>query len=110
MRSTERGTWNAEVGTKSRGRLRSRARPDVTRSAFRLPRLLAGAVTLALLPLPAGAQPPDSLPTDTHSPVVVTAVRLPTPRELGRRLARPTPTLLAADPDTPALPGAAQHR
>src|SRR5947209_189214 len=72
MRSTERGTRNAEVGTKRRGRLRSRARPDVPRSAFRLPRFLTRAPLLALLAPPARAQQPDSVPTDTLAPVVVT--------------------------------------
>src|SRR2546430_14061251 len=99
MRSTERGTRNAEVGTKSRGCWRPRARPDVPRSAFRLPRLLAGVLLLAMLTPPAGAQQPDSLPSDTLAPVVVTGVRLPTTRELARGLAGRTATLHAADLD-----------
>ncbi len=72
---------------------------SVPRSAFRLPRLLKGALLLALLPPPAGAQQPDSVPTDTLPPVVVTGVRLPTVRELARGLAGRTATLSAADLD-----------
>ncbi len=71
----------------------------VPRSAFRLPRLLAGALLLALLPPPAGAQQPDSIPTDTLAPVVVTGVRLPTVRELARGLAGRTASLDAQDLD-----------
>src|SRR6266480_1776579 len=99
MRSIERGSRNAEVGTKSRGCWRPRARPDVPRSAFRLPRLLAGVLLLAMLTPPADAQQPDSLPSDTLAPVVVTGVRLPTTRELARGLAGRTATLRAADLD-----------
>src|SRR3989442_1075430 len=99
MRSTERGTRNAKVGTKRRGRLRSRARPDVPRSAFRLPRFLTRAPLLALLAPPARAQQPDSVPTDTLAPVVVTGVRLPTVRELARGLTGRTATLNAGDLD-----------
>src|SRR5207247_103141 len=75
------------------------ASPDIPHSAFRTPHLLAGAVTLALLPLPARAQQPDSVRTDTLPPVVVTGVRLPTVRELARGLAGRTATLGAADLD-----------
>src|SRR6266487_5344112 len=75
------------------------ASPDIPHSAFRTPHLLAGAVTLALLPLPARAQQPDSVPRDTLPPVVVTGVRLPTVRELARGLAGRTATLGAADLD-----------
>src|SRR2546428_9257071 len=99
MRSTERGTRNAKVGTKRRGRLRSRARPDVPRSAFRLPRFLTRAPLLALLAPPARAQQPDSVPTDTLAPVVVTGVRLPTVRELARGLTGRTANLNAGDLD-----------
>src|SRR5467141_3973278 len=99
MRSTERGTRNAKVGTKRRGRLRSRARPDVPRSAFRLPRFLTRAPLLALLAPPARAQQPDSVPSDTLAPVVVTGVRLPTVRELARGLTGRTATLNAGDLD-----------
>ena len=69
--------------------------PSVPRSAFRLPRLLGGALHLLLLPPPAGAQQPDSIPKDTTTlaPVVVTGVRLPTVRELARGLAGRTATL-----------------
>src|SRR3989441_13190631 len=91
MRSTERGSQNAERGTNRR--------TCVPRSAFRVPRWLAGALMLALLPAFAGAQQPDSLPPATLSPVVVTGVRLPTARELARGLAGRTATLHAADLD-----------
>src|SRR2546428_11537394 len=99
MRSTERGTRNAKVGTKRRGRLRSRARPDVPRSAFRLPRFLTRAPLLALLAPPARAQQPDSVPSDTLAPVVVTGVRRPAVRELGSGLTGRTATLNAGDLD-----------
>ena len=56
-------------------------------------------MTLALLPLPARAQQPDSIPADTLAPVVVTGVRLPTVRELARGLAGRTATLGAVDLD-----------
>src|SRR6266704_3169710 len=89
-----------------KGRCRSAApgfgaSPDIPHSAFRTPHLLAGAVTLVLLPLSAGAQQPDSTPKDTTSlpPVVVTGVRLPTVRELARGLAGRTATLDAQDLD-----------
>ena len=74
---------------------------SVPRSALRLPRLLAGALLLALLPPLAGAQQPDSTPKDTTTlaPVVVTGVRLPTVRELGRGLAGRTASLDARDLD-----------
>lgn len=74
---------------------------SVPRSAFRLPRLLAGALLLALLPPLAAAQQPDSTPKDstTLAPVVVTGVRLPTIRELARGLAGRTATLNAQDLD-----------
>src|SRR5205823_2638463 len=72
---------------------------SVPRSAFRLPRLLVGALHLLLLPPPAGAQQPDSIPTDTLAPVVVTGVRLPTVRELARGLAGRTASLDAQDLD-----------
>src|SRR2546428_3087824 len=77
------------------------ASPDIPHSAFRTPHLLAGAVTLVLLPLSAGAQQPDSTPKDTTSlpPVVVTGVRLPTVRELARGLAGRTASLDAQDLD-----------
>jgi outer membrane receptor protein involved in Fe transport len=63
--------------------------------------LLAGALLLARLPPPAGAQQPDSTPKDTTTlaPVVVTGVRLPTVRELGRGLAGRTASLDARDLD-----------
>ena len=61
--------------------------------------MFARALALALLPSLAGAQQPDSLPTDTLAPVVVTGVRLPTARELARGLAGRTATLHAVDLD-----------
>ena len=87
-----------------KGRCRSAAlsfgaSPDIPHSAFRIPHLLAGAVTLVLLPLSAGAQQPDSIPTDTLAPVIVTGVRLPTVRELARGLAGRTASLDAQDLD-----------
>src|SRR2546430_17692440 len=67
--------------------------------AIRDPQLVARALVLALLPSLARAQQPDSLPSDTLAPVVVTGVRLPTTRELARGLAGRTATLHAADLD-----------
>src|SRR5947209_18579193 len=77
-------------------------------SAIRNPQLLVGALLLALLPPPAGAQQPDSLPTDsaTLAPVVVTGLRLPSVRELARGLAGRTAALTATDLDAlEQLPG-----
>src|SRR3989441_11912805 len=71
------------------------ARPSNPQSAIRNPQLLAGALVLALLPSPARAQQPDSVPTDTLAPVVVTGVRLPPVRELARGLTGRTATLNA---------------
>src|SRR5438128_9554161 len=85
MPSIERGTRKSE-----RGRV---GRCSVPRSAFRVPRWLVGSLLLALLPRPVGAQHPDSVPSDTLAPVVVTGVRLPTVRELARGLAGRTATL-----------------
>jgi len=58
-------------------------------------------VLVSLLPPPAGAQQPDSVPNDTTTlaPVVVTGVRLPTVRELVRGLAGRTASLDARDLD-----------
>src|SRR5256886_14774652 len=67
--------------------------------AIRDPQLVARALVLALLPSLARAQQPDSAPTDTLAPVVVTGVRLPTVRELARGLAGRTATLDAQDLD-----------
>src|SRR5213595_3460915 len=96
MRSTERGTRNAERGTE--------ARPAVPRSDFRVPRWSVGVLLLALLPPPAGAQDPDSTLQDTAAlaPVVVTGVRLPTVRERGgasREAERPL--AYGGEPDAP---------
>jgi len=56
---------------------------------------------LCLLPLPAGAQKPDSLPKDTTTlaPVVVNATRLPAVREVVRGLTGRTATLEGSDLD-----------
>ncbi len=74
---------------------------SVPRSAFRLPRLLKSGLLLVLVPPPARAQQPDSLPKDsaTLAPVVVTGVRLPSVRELARGLAGRTAALSATDLD-----------
>src|SRR5881296_1772157 len=87
MPSTECGVRSAECGVEGR--------TSNPHSAFRTPHLFAGAVTLVLLPLSAGAQQPDSTLKDTAAlaPVVVTGVRLPTVRELARGLAGRTATL-----------------
>src|SRR5947208_14059326 len=91
MRSTDCGLAIADCGLD--------ARSSNPQSAIRNPQSLAGALILALLTPPAGAQQPAPLPTDTLSPVVVTGVRLPTARELARGLAGRTATLHAADVD-----------
>src|SRR5213079_994410 len=91
MRSTDCGLAIADCGLD--------ARSSNPQSAIRNPQLVAGALVLALLPSLAGAQQPDSLPSDTLAPVVVTGVRLPTTRELARGLAGRTATLHAADLD-----------
>src|SRR3989442_4635288 len=72
---------------------------SIPQSAFRNPQLFVGALLLALLPPPARAQQPDSLPKDsaTLAPVVVTGVRLPSVRELARGLAGRTAALSATD-------------
>src|SRR6266516_3155209 len=90
---------SAECGMAMKGRSLPEAFPDIPHSAFRTPHWLAGALLLALLPPPAGAQQPDSIPTDTLAPVVVTGVRLPTVRELARGLAGRTASLDAQDLD-----------
>jgi hypothetical protein len=83
------------------------ARPSNPQSAIRNPQLLGSALLLALLPSLARAQHPDSVPTDTLAPVVVTGVRLPAVRELARGLAGRTATLAVQD-RTPA--GCARSR
>src|SRR5439155_633751 len=90
MRKAQFGLRNSECGIAS---------PDIPHSALRIPHLLAGVIALVLATRPAGAQQPDSLPTDTLAPVVVTGVRLPTVRELARGLAGRTATLDAQDLD-----------
>src|SRR6266513_683237 len=91
MRSTDCGLAIADCGFD--------VHPSNPQSPIRKPQLVAGALVLALLPSLAGAQQPDSLPSDTLAPVVVTGVRLPTTRELARGLAGRTATLHAADLD-----------
>src|SRR5213595_2095305 len=91
MRSTDCGLAIVDCGLA--------VRPANPQSPIRNPQLLAGALVLALLPSFARAQQPDSLPSDTLAPVVVTGVRLPTTRELARGLAGRTATLHAADLD-----------
>src|SRR5436853_2178621 len=91
MRSTDCGLAIVDCGLD--------VRPANPQSPIRDPQLFAGALVLALLPSFARAQQPDSLPSDTLAPVVVTGVRLPTTRELARGLAGRTATLHAADLD-----------
>src|SRR5438132_596859 len=76
MRSTDCGLAIVDCGLA--------VRPANPQSPIRNPQLLAGALILASLPSLAGAQQPDSLPTDTLAAVVVSGVRLPTVRELAR--------------------------
>src|SRR5437660_12645111 len=84
MRSTDCGLAIVDCGLA--------VRPANPQSPIRNPQLLAGALILASLPSLAGAQQPDSLPTDTLAAVVVSGVRLPTVRELARGLAGRTAT------------------
>src|SRR5256712_1349284 len=93
MRSTDCGFRIADCGMN--------AHPSNPQSSIRNPQLLVGALLLALLPPPAGAQQPDSLPKDsaTLAPVVVTGVRLPSVRELARGLAGRTAARAATDRD-----------
>src|ERR1051325_10885689 len=87
MRSTDCGIRNSECGIERKGRSLPEGSTDTPHSAIRIPHLLAGAVLLALTTPPAGAQHPDSVPSDTLAPVVVTGVRLPTARGLAGRTA-----------------------
>src|SRR5689334_9932484 len=93
MRLTECGVRSVECGIDER--------PSTPHSALRIPHLLAGALLLALLPRPAGAQQPDSLPKDTTTlaPVVVTGTRLPSVHEIVRGLTGRTATLTSSDLD-----------
>src|SRR3989440_4044422 len=90
MRSIDCGLAIADCGLD--------ARPSNLQSAIRNTQLFARTLVLALLPSVARAQQPDSFPTDTLSPVVVTGVRLPTARELARGLAGRTATLRGGGP------------
>ena len=81
------------------GRSHPEASADIPHSALRIPHLLAGALLLALVSPPAGAQQPDSIRIDTLAPVLVTGVRLPTVRELARGLAGRTASLDTQDLD-----------
>src|SRR5689334_1241676 len=99
MHSIECGIRNVECGIERKGRSLPEGFTDIPQSAFRIPHLLAGVMMLALATPPAGAQHPDSVPTDTLAPVVVTGVRLPAVRELVRGLAGRTATLGAEDLD-----------
>src|SRR3989442_8222273 len=101
MPSTECGVRSAECGIDVEGHSLPEASPDIPHSAFRIPHLSAGALMLALLSPPVGAQQRDSVPKDTATlaPVVVPGVRLPSVRELARGLTGRTATLGAADLD-----------
>src|SRR5438128_6621182 len=85
---------NAECGVEMQGRSHPEASADIPHSALRIPHLLAGALLLALVSPPAGAQQPDSIRIATLPPVLVPAVRLPPVREL--------PPGLPGRPDSPA--------
>ncbi len=76
-------------------------RPTNPQSPIRNPQWLVGATLLAFVAPPAGAQQPDSTPTDTTTlaPVVVTGTRLPSVHEVVRGLTGRTATLNAADLD-----------
>src|SRR5438309_7877929 len=91
MRSIDCGSTIADCGLD--------ARSSNPQFAIRNPQSLAGALILALLTPPVGAQQPDSLPTDTLPPVAVPAWRFPTYRDLPRGSAGPPPTLTAPDSD-----------
>src|SRR5438128_8066555 len=90
---------NAECGVEMQGRSHPEASADIPHSALRIPHLLTGALLLALVSPPAGAQQPDSIRIDTLAPAVVTGVRLPTVRELARGLAGRTASLDTQDLD-----------
>src|SRR5256714_9824823 len=99
MLSTECGMRNSECGIERKVRSLAEPSTDIPHSTFRIPHLLAGAMMLALVAPPAAAQQPDSVPTDTLAPVVVTGVRLPAAPEMARGLTGQSATLSAADLD-----------
>src|SRR5256885_13375141 len=99
MLSTECGMRNSECGIERKGRSLAETSTDIPHSTFRIPHLLAGVMLLALATPPAAAQQPDSVPTDTLPPVVVTGVRLPAAPEMARGLTGQSATLSAADLD-----------
>lgn len=76
-------------------------RPANPQSPIRNPQWLVGATLLALVAPPAGAQQPDSTPTDTTTlaPVVVTGTRLPSVHEVVRGLTGRTAILNTSDLD-----------
>src|SRR2546429_5662897 len=84
MRSTDCGMRNSECGIERKGRSLPETSTHIPHSAFHIPHLLAGVMLLALATPPAAAQQPDSVPTDTLPPVVVTGVRLPAAPEMAR--------------------------
>src|SRR5690242_21930262 len=97
MHSIECGIRNVECGIERKGRSLPEGFTDIPQSAFRIPHLLAGVMMLALATPPAGAQHPDSVPTDTLAPVDVTGTRLPSVHEVVRGLTGRTATLNAAE-------------
>src|SRR2546428_14188756 len=98
MRSTECGMRSVECGIDVEGHSLPEASPDIPHSAFRIPHLSAGALMLALLSPPVGAQQRDSVSKDTATlaPVVVTGVRPPSVRGLAARVTGRTATVGAA--------------
>src|SRR5207237_5247404 len=101
MHSTECGMGNAECGISMDASGSKRPFPSIPHTAFRISDWLAGAMVLALVPPPLGAQQPDSTLKDTTSlpPVVVTGTRLPSVHEVVRGLTGRTATLTSSDLD-----------
>jgi iron complex outermembrane receptor protein len=74
---------NSECGIDEKGHSLPEASTDIPHSALRIPHLLAGALVLALMPPPAGAQQPDTTrqdttPSFTLPPIEVRASIIPT--------------------------------